>query len=43
LSGHTEKFVGGKIQKQAYLDQEQTLRVRLRDVDTRISTILNQY
>jgi hypothetical protein len=43
LSGHTEKLVGGKIQKQAYLEQEQSLRTKLRDINTRISAIINQY
>jgi len=43
LSSHTEKLVGGKMQKQAYLDQEQLLRNKLRDINTRISAIINQY
>jgi hypothetical protein len=31
------------MQKQAYLDQEQLLRNKLRDINTRISAIINQY
>jgi oligosaccharyltransferase complex subunit alpha (ribophorin I) len=43
LSGHTEKLVNGKIQKPAYLEQEQLLRNKLRDINTRVSAIINQY
>jgi oligosaccharyltransferase complex subunit alpha (ribophorin I) len=43
LSGLTEKLVGNKIQKQPYLDQEQALRTKMRDINTRISAIINQY
>lgn len=43
LAGHTEKLVNNKMQKQAYLDQEQQLRNRLRDINTRVSAIINQY
>ncbi|CAF0736195.1 unnamed protein product [Adineta ricciae] len=43
LSGHTEKFVTGKIQKQAYTTEEENLRGKLRDINTQVSTILNQY
>ena len=43
LSVQAEKLVTGKIQKQAYLDQEQQLRVKMRDINTRISALVNQY
>ena len=43
LSGHAEKFVTGKVQKQVYAEQEQTLRSRLREINTRVSEILHQY
>jgi hypothetical protein len=31
------------MQKQAYIDQEQLLRNKLRDINTRVSAIINQY
>jgi oligosaccharyltransferase complex subunit alpha (ribophorin I) len=43
LTALAEKLVGGKIQKQVYLDQEQALRTKLRDANARISAIINQY
>ncbi|CAF1096714.1 unnamed protein product [Rotaria sordida] len=43
LSSLAEKLVGGKMQKQAYLDQEQTARNKLRDINKNISAIINQY
>ncbi|CAF1292222.1 unnamed protein product [Adineta steineri] len=43
LSGHTEKLVTGKMQKQPYLDQEQLLRNKVRDINARVTAIINQY
>lgn len=43
LSGHTEKLVGGKLQKPAYLELEQALKNKLRDINARVSAIINQY
>ncbi|UJR22106.1 hypothetical protein I4U23_025171 [Adineta vaga] len=43
LSGHAEKLVNGKIQKDVYLEQEKLIRNKFRDINTRITSILNHY
>jgi len=43
LSGHAERLVGGKLLKQAYLDLEQAAQKKIREVNTRITSIINQY
>ena len=43
LNGHAEKLVGGKLQKQDYIILEETIRNKWRDINTRITSILNQY
>ncbi|CAF2127682.1 unnamed protein product [Rotaria magnacalcarata] len=43
LSGLAEKLVGNKLPKPAYLTQEEAARIRLREINARISAIINQY
>ena len=43
LSSLTERLVNGKVTKQEYLNQEQDVRNKIRNVNTRISAIINQY
>ncbi|CAF1521884.1 unnamed protein product [Adineta ricciae] len=43
LSGHAEKLVNGRLDKNVYLEQEKQIRGKIRDIGTRITSILNQY
>ncbi|CAF0756722.1 unnamed protein product [Didymodactylos carnosus] len=43
LSGHAEKFIGNKQTKQVYMENETNIRSKIRELNARISAIINQY